>query len=250
MSNKKKIFISLFMLLIILLIGLISFLLYLINVNNIFIYNTFIVTLIVFSLASMALLIFGLLTYVYFFYTGNTNKTINTILVSLIHKVYPFILMIGRIIGIKREVIQQSFASINNFLVSTLKRKYDPKDILILLPHCLQFSECKYKITSDINNCRKCGKCQINDLVKLKDKYGVEIAVATGGTLARKVVSDIKPKSIIAVACERDLTSGILDVKKIPVYGIINIRPNGPCFNTKVDINEVEKAIINFINGG
>ena len=84
------------------------------------------------------------------------------------------------------------------------------------------------------------------DLVKLKEKTGINIFIATGGTLARKVIIENKPKAVIAVACERDLTSGIQDMKYIPVLGIFNKRPNGPCVDTFIDIHEVEDAI-NFL---
>jgi len=67
--------------------------------------------------------------------------------------------------------------------------------------------------------------------------------VATGGTLARDFVKHYKPEAIIAIACERDLTSGIQDVTPLPVIGILNIRPNGPCNNTEVDFAEVELAL-------
>ena len=71
----------------------------------------------------------------------------------------------------------------------------------------------------------------------------MHLVVATGGTLARQLVAKARPKAIIAVACERDLTSGIQDVFPIPVIGIFNERPFGPCFNTRVDIDRVEEAI-------
>jgi hypothetical protein len=77
--------------------------------------------------------------------------------------------------------------------------------------------------------------------------YGVSMAVATGGTLARKIVVEKKPDLIIGVACERDLTSGIQDTYPIPVYGILNRRPNGPCFDTDVDLDRVEEGIRNFL---
>ena len=42
--------------------------------------------------------------------------------------------------------------------------------------------------------------------------------------------------------------SGIQDVYPLPAVGVLNIRPNGPCYNTHVDIEEVraqlEKIII------
>ena len=52
-----------------------------------------------------------------------------------------------------------------------------------------------------------------------------------------------KPKAIIAIACERDLLSGMVDIFPCPVWGIVNKRPNGPCFNTSVEINEVKEAL-------
>ena len=92
-----------------------------------------------------------------------------------------------------------------------------------------------------------CGKCEIKDLIELSDQYQVKIAVATGGTLARRIIVDNRPEAIVAVACELDLTSGIQDSYPIPVVGILNERPNGPCINTKVDIQKVRDAILDFL---
>jgi len=49
------------------------------------------------------------------------------------------------------------------------------------------------------------------------------------------------------VACERDLTSGIQDSTPLPVLGVTNERPFGPCNNTFIDMELVEKAIKFFI---
>jgi hypothetical protein len=51
------------------------------------------------------------------------------------------------------------------------------------------------------------------------------------------------------VACERDLTSGIQDAYTLPVIGILNERPFGPCFNTSVDISKVAEALEFLANG-
>jgi hypothetical protein len=69
--------------------------------------------------------------------------------------------------------------------------------------------------------------------------------VATGGTIARRIIKENRPDAILAVACERDLLSGILDTYPLPVLGVFNSRPNGPCINTIVDVNLVEEIIKN-----
>ncbi len=100
------------------------------------------------------------------------------------------------------------------------------------------------KITGNVENCKACGKCKIRNLVSLSKRYRVTMSIATGGTLARRIVVEKKPDIIIGVACERDLTSGIQDSYPIPVYGIFNKRPNGPCFDTDVDLELVERGMI------
>lgn len=168
----------------------------------------------------------------------------------VIEVLFPIMILIGRLLGISKEKIQQSFVEVNNLLVRAKCSDSKPKRLLLLMPHCLQFNDCAIKITSDATRCQACGKCRIKDLVDLSQRYGVHLSVATGGTLARRRVAEYKPQAIIAVACERDLTSGIQDAYPLPVIGILNERPFGPCFNTSVDIRKVADALRDLVNGG
>ncbi len=155
----------------------------------------------------------------------------------------PLIEQIGKLCGISKDTIRQSFVAMNNSLVTSQRLKIKADRILILLPHCLQLSECEIKVTGEINKCLRCGRCDIKGLAELARKYQVDISVATGGTLARKVIIEKRPKLVVAVACERDLTSGIKDCYPLPVLGILNERPFGPCFNTKVETQKIDEAL-------
>lgn len=166
---------------------------------------------------------------------------------NAINLLFPLAVFLGRVLRMPRRKIEQSFIEVSNHLVRNQKIKVPAGKILILTPHCIQLDTCPYKITRDIKNCHRCGKCSVGPLLNLADKYGVSMVVATGGTLARQFVKNIRPKAIIAVACERDLTSGIQDVFPLPVIGVLNERPNGPCFNTRVDIDKVETTIKYFL---
>ena len=155
----------------------------------------------------------------------------------------PLIEQIGRLCGISKDTIRQSFVAMNNSLVASQRLKMKPDRILILLPHCLQLADCEIKVTGEIGKCLRCGRCDIMGLSELAQKYQVDISVATGGTLARKVIIEKRPKLVLAVACERDLTSGIKDCYPLPVIGVLNDRPFGPCFNTRVDVEKIEAAL-------
>lgn len=160
---------------------------------------------------------------------------------------FPLMILMGRFVGVSKEKVQQSFIELNNHLVRSNHHRSRPQRILLLLPHCIQNFDCPIKITGNVKNCKRCGKCEIKDLIELGDEFQVKIAVATGGTLARRIIVENKPEAIVAVACELDLTTGIQDVYPIPVIGILNERPFGPCINTRADIQKVKKAILDFI---
>jgi uncharacterized protein len=123
-------------------------------------------------------------------------------------------------------------------------RSYNGADVLVILPHCIQNSECLYKVTWDkLENCRQCGKCDIPEFIKIKNKYGLGIVIASGGTAAREMIRQKNPGIIIAVACETDLISGLRDVKHVPVLGILNKRDNGPCRDTVVDMGVIKSFL-------
>jgi len=156
----------------------------------------------------------------------------------------PALVFVGRLVGLRREEVQHAFVAVNNELVMAQCRNgHPPNKILLLMPHCLQDKDCTVKITHRVENCKRCGKCPIKDLLELSEKYGVDMSVATGGTIARRIVIEKRPDLIIAVACERDLTSGIQDTTPLPVYGVFNQRPFGPCLNTRVAIDRVELVL-------
>jgi hypothetical protein len=156
---------------------------------------------------------------------------------------FPIAATLARLLGIRRNRLRTSFVKVNNALTTAQRRRIRGDRVLVLLPHCLQIDVCNRKLTNDVSNCVRCGRCPVGRLVELGEKYGLRIEVVNGGTLARRRVADFRPSGIVAVACERDLTFGIQDAYPVPVYGVINDRPNGPCVNTCVDMSFVEEAI-------
>ena len=174
------------------------------------------------------------------FYRGLRGLTVKAFL--------PLMILVGRVLGISKERVRNSFIKVNNELVGSEARTYQPNEILLLMPHCLQKSECDKRLTYSVDTCVRCGKCPIKGLLDLRDTYGVHLAVATGGTIARRIVIEKRPKLILAVACERDLAEGIQDTHPLPVYGVLNLRPHGPCLNTLIPFPQLEEALRRFLN--
>lgn len=152
-------------------------------------------------------------------------------------------LLTGRLLRIDRRRIEASFVAVSNQIVQNRHLKVPADRLLVVTPHCLQLATCPHKITRDPMNCKRCGGCDIGALVTMAEEMGFHFFVVTGGTLARQTVQKIRPKAVVAIACERDLASGIQDVYPIPSVGVMNLRPNGPCYNTHVDLQEFRQAI-------
>ena len=244
---RKRLFISLMGLTCLILVGLIFLAWWVPNrgLANIHPDLPHIVGIIVAVLSGMAILGTGLLVL-----TTALGKDIlftRFMRLVVIKFLLPMIELVGRALGLDKDKIRQSFIAMNNSLVISQRQKVRPDRILVLLPHCIQLFDCEIKVTGDIHKCVQCGRCDIKGLVEIGRKYHIDISVATGGTLARKVIVEKRPKLVLAVACERDLTSGIKDCYPLPVIGILNERPFGPCFNTTVDTAKIDEALSKII---
>jgi uncharacterized protein len=145
---------------------------------------------------------------------------------NLFVMLFPAVARLARSFGISRDRLGHSFIEVSNRLAAP--RRADGA-VLALIPRCL---------SKDLKR----------DVKRICDGIpGVILHTAPGGTQARSIIRDIKPRAIVAVACERDLVSGIHDVApRIPIIGIPNTRPLGPCKDTVIDVGKFRSAILFF----
>ncbi len=250
MDTKKRLYVGLLASSLLIIFLLLVLIWYLITKRNLLINHIIIIVLAAVALVIFIMLGTGLTALVIMILRSRTIPSLESLAQRVHEMLFPLALLIGGLVGINKEKILRSYIAVNNYLVSSRRLWLRGEQVMILLPHCLQNSECPHKITVDVKNCKACGKCSIGDLKKLAENYNASLKVATGGTLARKYISERKPLAVIAVACERDLSLGIQDMTVLPVIGVLNCRPHGPCIDTSVNIEEVEKALQSICKGG
>jgi len=137
----------------------------------------------------------------------------------------PKTIWLGTKLGISKDRIGNSFIKMHNFITKTFIDKLSIFRILILLPRCLK-KEARTRLTTRLSG----------------DNF--KVYTAAGGEEAREAIKQYRPTIILAIACERDLISGIKDVaEKILVFAIPNKRPEGPCKNTDFSLIELEEAL-------
>ncbi|MDR1489637.1 MAG: DUF116 domain-containing protein [Desulfovibrio sp.] len=160
---------------------------------------------------------------------------------------FPLFELLAPFFGLSRVEARRAYIRLNNAMILESCGTFASGRVLVLIPHCLQQSDCRLRLTFALDRCARCGSCPIAALLALRDAYGPDMEIATGGGIARRLVEERRPEIILAVACERDLSSGIRDTRPLPVFGILNDRPQGDCINTLVSVELLESALRRFI---
>jgi hypothetical protein len=137
----------------------------------------------------------------------------------------PLATKLGTKFGISKDRLWNSFIKVNNSLTKSARGKTVYERILVLIPRCLNPAIKK-------------------EMLKFEKTYRCKISVVPGGSEARRLVQAFRPEAVIAVACERDLLTGIQDIaSKIPILGIPNQRPKGPCKDCTADFLQIRDAL-------
>jgi hypothetical protein len=143
----------------------------------------------------------------------------------------PKTIWLGGKFGISRDRVGNSFIKGHNLITKKFVNNLNTDRLLILLPRCL----------------KRDTRTQIMNRI---DGNSFKVVTAGGGEQAREAIRQYKPTCILALACERDLMSGIKDVaENVPVLAIPNKRPEGPCKNTEVCLDELDETL-KFIKDG
>jgi len=146
--------------------------------------------------------------------------------------------------------VSRWIVALNNWWVRRRARQVEPGELLLLLPSCLQRSGCERRVRVNVRECERCGRCQVGELLEEADRLGVRVWVATGGELALEQARADGVRAVVAVACPKELRTGILRTWPKPVLAVENERPYGPCRDTRVDVEAVREALRFFLGVG
>jgi uncharacterized protein len=129
----------------------------------------------------------------------------------------------------RRDWVENASVKVYNALALLRGRKVGKGELLLLIPRCLS-------------------KETLDGVLGIAGRYGVPVFVATRGQLARRVIRERRPRAVVAVACERDMVSGLHDVAgKIPVLGLTMTLPSGPCKDALLDLGQLEDWVRSYV---
>jgi uncharacterized protein len=125
----------------------------------------------------------------------------------------------------RRDWVEHAAIDVYNQLVERRARRVGKGELLVLIPRCLS-------------------KQALDGVLAIAGRYEVPVFVATRGQLARRVIRERRPRAVVAVACERDMMTGLRDVAgRLPVLGLTMRLPNGPCRDAMLDLDVMERWV-------
>src|SRR6266851_7198738 len=132
----------------------------------------------------------------------------------------------------RRDWVEHAAIDVYNTLAVRRGRMVGKGELLVLIPRCLS-------------------KDALDGVLAIAGRYEVPVFVATRGQLARRVIRERRPRAVVAVACERDMMTGLRDVAgKLPVLGLTMQLPNGPCRDATIDLEQMEKWVQGLVADG
>ena len=118
------------------------------------------------------------------------------------------------------------------------------KERILLLPQCLRAKHCPAELGKYGYECQECGRCLIKTIKQISKELGYKgTFILPGGSLAQKILLELKPKASLGVACSKELVLGSFLCEKMGVIGQgVGLLRDG-CINTLVNLRTLNNAL-------
>ncbi len=148
-------------------------------------------------------------------------------------------------LDIDEDNYDKVFIAIKNHALEDEFREIPKKKRYIFLPQCLRDSgECEAELTDEGYKCKRCGSCDIDEIISTAEDLGYEhVYIVPGLSLIKKIAKKEKPQAVVGVACYGELVEGIryTSIHDIPAQGIPLLKEG--CKDTVVDVDRVEEIL-------
>ena len=118
------------------------------------------------------------------------------------------------------------------------------RKILLILPRCVKRTDCHHDVRHGLGACRDCRDCQLGDLARLCDRYGVSALVAFRSHIAFAMAREHRPDLIVATACHDRLVKALRSVPEYPALLTPLTGMERMCVNAGVDLDWFERQLV------
>ena len=153
---------------------------------------------------------------------------------------------IAKKFGLSERLVNYTHIELRNKLNEYGYRRVALGERFLFLPHCLRNSkECKASYTNEGLQCKRCGKCQISELIGLAEEIGFQkVFICPGGSMVKKIVRKYMPKAALGVSCFDEANLAFDAVQGTAIATQATLLLHDGCKDTNVNIAEVREKML------
>ena len=147
-------------------------------------------------------------------------------------------------VGVEEQELFQLYVEAKNRSLIERFAATPYNERIVLLPQCLRAKDCPAEIGEYGYECQQCGRCSVAKIMQLTKDLGYKgVFIMPGGSLAKKVLVELKPTASLGVACYKELVMGSYLCEKVGVIGQgVELLKDG-CINTIVNMKALKDAL-------
>ena len=108
---------------------------------------------------------------------------------------------------------------------------------IFLAPHCLRSPDCPASTTQYGVQCKRCGKCQFDNIMNGVEKFHYSLFILAGSSFVKKLIEETKPDGILLLGCAYEINKVMMALDGRITYGITLLKDG--CVNTISDLDKV-----------
>jgi hypothetical protein len=147
-------------------------------------------------------------------------------------------------VGVEEEELFQLYVETKNRSLVKNFAAIPYNERVLLLPQCLRSRDCPAELGKYGYECQECGRCIVEKIKHVTEKLGYKgTFILPGGSIAEKILLEIKPKASLGVACFKELVLGSYLCEKLGIIGqgVALIRDG--CVNTLVNWKALNETL-------
>jgi len=148
-------------------------------------------------------------------------------------------------LDIDQDLYDRVYTELKNKAFEKEFKKVPFEDRIIFIPQCMRNSKkCQAELADDGYECKRCGACDIDEIISLADDLGYKkVYIVPGGSMVRKIIKKTNPGAVIGVAC-------ILEIAEAMELAVVHdVNPQGVsllkdgCKDTIADMDELKRVM-------
>jgi uncharacterized protein len=148
---------------------------------------------------------------------------------------------IFRLVGSNGKQFTHFFVRLHNSLALRSFQETPVGTRAVFFPQCLRSALCPARLGPEGLECRKCGRCRLNDVISELEGLGYKVFIVPGSSFVKRMVRQHRPQAIIGIGCLIEIKEGLQMCDQIGLVGMGVVQSSDGCIETTLNWHELHR---------